>query len=62
MYQLYIYIYIDIDIDIDIDVPSVCSQLWVLGMGYGEVWILTSHRRVNLIFSGMYLDVGVIIE
>jgi hypothetical protein len=34
----------------------------MLGMGYGEVWILTSHRSVNLIFSGMYFDVGVIIE
>ena len=60
---MYIYIYVCVCVCVCIDVLSVCSrQLWMLGMSYGEVWILTSHRSVNLIFSGMYLDVGVIIE
>jgi len=55
-----IYMYIYLYIYLYIDVLSMCvRQMWVLGMGYGEVWILTSHN-VNLIFSCMYLDVGVI--
>jgi hypothetical protein len=32
------------------------------GMVYGEGSILTSHTSENLIFSGMYFELGVIIE